>query len=431
MDFRSSRRVLLAIIALSFSLALLGPAGCADSKAHKGAAVWTMIGGSETIKAPGTATWPGARSQAVSWTDGGDLWLFGGLGMDFGVNSGDYLNDLWRYDPALDSWTMAAGSATIDQPGSAAGPGSRLGAASWAAGGKLWLFGGEGYDFAGTAAGVGKLNDLWRFTPNVAGTAGSWAMIDGDTLANEAGTASSPGARSAAAAWADTSGNLWLFGGSGYDFGGNHGYLNDLWKFDTTADSWSKISGADSADVAGTASCPGGRSGSAAWADASGNLWLFGGRGLDFPGNSGKLNDLWKFDISGGTWTLVAGSTLADQAGTSSCPGSRYGSSAWTDPSGDLWLFGGRGFDFLASDNRYLNDLWKFHPDTSGTTGVWTLIAGTSLANQLDTTARPGGRFNAVSWMAASGDLWLFGGEGFDFTGPFADYLNDLWKYGP
>ena len=35
----------------------------------------------------------------------------------------------------------------------------------------------------------------------------------------------------AAVSWTDSSGNLWLFGGDGYDADGGAGYLNDLWEF--------------------------------------------------------------------------------------------------------------------------------------------------------------------------------------------------------
>lgn len=31
------------------------------------------------------------------------------------------------------------------------------------------------------------------------------------------------------------------------------------------------------------------------WADAGGNLWLFGGKGYDSAGTLGDLNDLWKY----------------------------------------------------------------------------------------------------------------------------------------
>jgi hypothetical protein len=41
-----------------------------------------------------------------------------------------------------------------------------------------------------------------------------------------------PGARQWQANWIDSSGNLWVFGGDGYDSGGSLGYLNDLWKYE-------------------------------------------------------------------------------------------------------------------------------------------------------------------------------------------------------
>lgn len=40
-----------------------------------------------------------------------------------------------------------------------------------------------------------------------------------------------PGARSNSVSWTDGHGNLWFFGGYGYDVSGSNGPLNDLWKF--------------------------------------------------------------------------------------------------------------------------------------------------------------------------------------------------------
>ncbi len=50
------------------------------------------------------------------------------------------------------------------------------------------------------------------------------------TLGTPAST-NTPGARIGAAPWIDASGNLWFFGGQGYDSTGSQGYLNDLWKY--------------------------------------------------------------------------------------------------------------------------------------------------------------------------------------------------------
>ncbi len=86
----------------------------------------------------------------------------------------------------------------------------------------------------------------------------------------------------------DANGDLWLFGGDGYDSTGAFGHLNDLWKFNGT--NWTWVSGADTGGqqgvygtkgVAVAANVPGGRHGSVSWTDASGNLWLFGGTGYD------------------------------------------------------------------------------------------------------------------------------------------------------
>jgi hypothetical protein len=71
-----------------------------------GAGVWTWIGGSSETAGAGTYgtqgipsndNTPGARAQAVGWSDSsGNFWLFGGFGFDStGVE--DDLNDLWSF----------------------------------------------------------------------------------------------------------------------------------------------------------------------------------------------------------------------------------------------------------------------------------------------------------------------------------------------
>jgi N-acetylneuraminic acid mutarotase len=42
----------------------------------------------------------------------------------------------------------------------------------------------------------------------------------------------------------------------------------------------------------------------------------------------------------------------------------------------------------------------------------------------------PGGRLGSSSWVDASGNYWLFGGNGFDGNGNYA-FLNELWSYSP
>ena len=82
----------------------------------------------------------------------------------------------------------------------------------------------------------GYLNDLWTFDGN------EWTWIKGSDLTDQGGIygpmgavagSYNPGGRDHGAAWADTAGNLWLFGGEGYGevTVPGIGYLNDLWRF--------------------------------------------------------------------------------------------------------------------------------------------------------------------------------------------------------
>jgi hypothetical protein len=101
---------------------------------------------------------------------------------------------------------------------------------------------------------------------------------------------------------------------------------------------------------------------------------------------------------------------------------------SWTDAAGNLWLFGGQGLGEF-------NDLWKYSPST----GEWTWVGGSDVANRLgmygtqgidSASSIPGARGIAISWTDTSGNLWLFGGEGYSSTGGMG-YLNDLWEYQP
>jgi N-acetylneuraminic acid mutarotase len=119
-----------------------------------------------------------------------------------------------------------------------------------------------------------------------------------------------PGAREAAISWIDSVGDLWLYGGDGYGSTGTVGNLNDLWRYTPSTAEWTWVSGGDTVNAHGVyatqgtgspASVPGGRNSSSSWIDTSGNLWLFGGVGYDSTGNLGYLNDLWQYNGNAGT----------------------------------------------------------------------------------------------------------------------------------
>jgi N-acetylneuraminic acid mutarotase len=128
-----------------------------------------------------------------------------------------------------------------------------------------------------------------------------------------------------ACSWTDNLGNLWLFGG---DLKGTtiYGYSrNDLWKYNVNTNNWTWMKG-DGASTAISYSnfgikgqpaadnTPGGRRAATTWTDKQGNLWLFGGLG-NTTGPGGKLNDLWKYDISTNTWVWMSGEDTAGSPG--------------------------------------------------------------------------------------------------------------------
>ena len=147
---------------------------------------WTWVSGASTVDANGvygtegvtaSSNSPGAREGAVTWTDSaGRRWMLGGAGFDaFGSNG--FLNDLWTFDPATQSWTWVNGSNTAPSNNGAFGmsgtygtlgtaaagntPGGRVQGVSWIDGtDRLWTFGGYGYDGFGSRA---DLNDLWTY----------------------------------------------------------------------------------------------------------------------------------------------------------------------------------------------------------------------------------------------------------------------------
>jgi N-acetylneuraminic acid mutarotase len=433
---------------------------------------WTWVSGSNIAGQAGTygtkgvadpSNVPGARMRASSWLDsGGKLWLFGGSGYD-SAGFIATLNDLWEFDPATLEWTWVSGSnlryesGAYGTKGVAAPsnvPGARYSAVSWIdSQGKLWLFGGYGYDSVGN---FGELNDLWEYNPATL----EWTWVSGSNSTDQIGvygtkgTANSsnvPGARSGAISWYDSGGQLWLFGGSGYDSAGRSSVLNDLWKFDPGTLDWTWVSGNNTADQRGvygtkgiphSLSVPGARDMAVSWIDAQDKLWLFGGWGWgdNLASNVLYLNDLWKFDPATLEWTWVSGTNAMNQAGIygtkgtaamSNMPGSRFSSVSWVDSGGKLWLFGGAGNDSAGAFGS-LNDLWEFSP----TTLEWTWVSGSNLRYESGTYGTkgvaaasnvPGARSSAVSWIDSKGKLWLFGGDG--YSAGNEGWLNDLWQY--
>jgi VCBS repeat-containing protein len=186
--------------------------------------------GAEGLEVPNQG--PGGRSGASAWLDAnGQFWIFGGQGLADKGKAG-YLNDLWIFNPASQSWkggifrpesgtwlsspgpvkTNVPGvNGVLGQASPANYPASRAGAvASLGGNGKLILFGGSG---------AGSFNDVWSFDPATS----QWAWLKGHAKANQAGVygqkgiasaSNTPGARGGSVGFVSPSGHLWVSGGA-------------------------------------------------------------------------------------------------------------------------------------------------------------------------------------------------------------------------
>jgi N-acetylneuraminic acid mutarotase len=465
-----------------------------------GANEWTWMAGSSTagstgeqdpvygtLGTPSAGNTPGSRLDGVSWTDkDGRLWLFGGETTFVGLVINEP-NDLWEFDPSTNQWTWKGGGTantclvvvnecgnagvygTLGTPAATNFPGSRNGAVAWTdSSGHLWLFGGDGFDANGV---VGVLNDMWEFDP----TTSQWTWMGGNNTVPSANTGwpgvygtigvpaarNNPGSRWMSAGWTDNKGDFWLFAGWGNDANGLNGSPNNLWQFNPSTNEWTWISGSSTITADGfqpgvygtlgtpaSGNIPGSRAAALTWSDSSGNLWLFGGIGLDSAGNSGYLNDMWQFNTSTNQWTWMGGSNVLNCAGvpTGNCyqqgvygtlgvsaagniPTGRDYAAGWTDNDGNFWLFSGLSSEFGG------NDLWEFHPSTN----EWAWMGGSDSGSGSGVygamgTPAPGNlppeRWGEAAWTDSSGNFWFYGGNGIDASNT-VEFPVDLWRYTP
>ncbi|MES2622500.1 MAG: kelch repeat-containing protein [Bacteroidota bacterium] len=278
--------------------------------------MWTWMEGTANVNSAGVYgtqgisspnSYPASRDEtSATWVDAdNNLWLFGGFNY---TTNADHLNDVWKYNTSTNQWTWMKGSnlpnrpnvyGTKGVPDPLNTPGARQPYCTWTdANGDFWLFGGS----------LSPLfyNDVWRYQP----TSNNWTWISGTDIANHLGNygplcSSSvnycPSARKETRArWKDSCDRVWLYGG--VSFYRSEREFNDLWIFNPSTLQWTLVKGDSAANVpavfgtrgiAANANTPGGRSGSAAWKDSNGNLFLFGGSSR----NANVLNDVWKFVI--------------------------------------------------------------------------------------------------------------------------------------
>lgn len=284
--------------------------------------IWTLVKGTLLGEQPpvfgnqavsNINSTPGCRYDAACWTDAtGNLWLFGGTSLTSSHPAPGLINDLWKYDPVVNTWTWMKGDTTIglqsgvygtqNVPSSLNKPGARSASITWTDhSNNLWLYGGI------------TRSDLWKYTiatnewvwVNGYSTPGFHYSIYGTTGVPDPTNA--PGSNNVSTGMTDVDGNLWMFGGRGTS-DTQFGDLNGLWKYNIANNVWTFAKGdypTYSPGVYGTITVPavtnrpGGREGMSGWADNAGNLWIFGG-GYTAPsgGTGNDFNDVWKFTPS-------------------------------------------------------------------------------------------------------------------------------------
>jgi len=320
----------------------------------------------------------------------------------------------------------------------ASNPGARQGAMNWRGqDGSLWMFGGYGYAQSVTNP-PRYLNDLWQYDREN----GQWIWQSGANVHNQFGNYTdailanrTPGSRHSGTTWTDSEGSLWLFGGHGIGTTPGLGRLNDLWRFDTGTLLWTHMKGGNVTGAAGVygpandpANTPGARQGATGWA-TPGFLWLFGGT---TDGGTTHHNDLWRYSIASGNWTVIKGSATTNLNGTyagapaANTPGARRDATGWVAKDNKLWLFGGSGLAATGTTLGDMSDLWSFDP----VTGNWTHISGPTTQGDagtytaLNAAGTPAARSAGSGWVTVDGDLWLVGG----FKDSNQSY-NDVWIY--
>ncbi|MCP9745768.1 kelch repeat-containing protein [Lacihabitans sp. CS3-21] len=181
------------------------------------------------------------------------------------------------------------------------------------------------------------------------------------------------------------------------------------------------------------------RTASINWKDTDGNIYIFGGKGIDETKNEGLFSDIWQYTPKSKKWVSVNGQKESKKfkqndekslTTTTTSPLARQDAATWVGKDNCLYLFGGN----TSTQSENLGDFWKFDNKTK----TWTLISnstefnkksvssGKNKSNKINT---PAGRANATTWVDKNGDFWLFGGLTYDKTLATNGYLNDLWKY--
>jgi len=264
---------------------------------------------------------------SLSWSQTQNSWTkkasFGGLkrtrAIGFAIDDFGYLgmgedtaemthNDLWRYDPLLDTWSQM-----MSLPGS-----TRRNASAVTINGKGYV--GLGCDSSVSWMGV-ILNDWWEYDPQLNNWTQKASYPGGYNVNNQTGA---QGVYFATAFGIEDKAYI-SCGKMGPDF-----YGADLWEYDTNLDTWTR-----KADFPG------------------GDRYQMTGFGLEGKGYIGLgidhdlfRKDWWQYDPNTDSWTEM-----------SSLPGVERGAAS-------SFVLSQRGYVVFGSDGGYKDELWEYNPFT-------------------------------------------------------------------
>lgn len=172
------------------------------------------------------------------------------------------------------------------------------------------------------------------------------------------------------------------YGGHGFVMGGIRGpaYFNDLWMYDTLANSW----------TAQTPLPADGRMGGCAFV-INGVAYIVGGRTAARP----AISEVWGYDIATGSWTRRNDLPF----------GARWRASAVSIGNKGYLLFG------RDENNRFCNELYEY----DAATDTWTQVSAFPL---------PGRNYAALTSFGS--DLIAIAG-----IDTMNTYHNDMWRYTP
>lgn len=294
-----------------------------------------------------------------------------------GCNGSRQTADLVRFDPG-------SGQVEVVQPGGSHPPArSKHGLAAAPSDNRLYLYGGTGTE-------QGTLGEVWSYRESE----NKWAKHD------VSGT-QPPSRFDAAWVWDPDSERLLLFGGVDVGRGNskNDRFVNDLWSFDPSENTWTQLQ----ENRSGSGPRPR-KHQMGVWDEEEGRLLIYGGHAQRDDGSKINYKDLWAYDPASGSWTLLDDGEPG--------PEHRVDTGAAWEPTIDgLFLYGGMKFSGSDADRR-LGDLWSYETSID----EWTeRSSGSPEARQQH------------ELVHVNGSLILIGGYG-SISGR---YLATVWSYNP